>query len=287
MVLGVWALAGPLRAEGPRWLHKNAKATLDVKSKSEGALVTIDHQAVGVLPHAPFELDAGVHLVGLSMEGMKPEERRVSLKGGEQGHITIQLRPLPKPAEAPPLITLNDASPGAQAADSTGQAPAPSDEVPLVIVGGELANPAAAGAGEAARAGSPDVEAKAEGEAAKSSEADAKSEKVSETSERKSSETSEQKSSETSEQKSSETSQKSSDTSGAHAARPPAPADALSTEAAPEATPLTHQWWFWGGMGAAAVVVTAVIVAALPATYSESRNPSTACNGPCTVVVNK
>ncbi|MBS2025852.1 MAG: PEGA domain-containing protein, partial [Deltaproteobacteria bacterium] len=152
MVLGLWALAGPLRAEGPRWLHKNAKATLEVKSKSAGALVTIDHQAVGVLPHAPFELDAGVHQVALSMEGMKPEERRVSLKGGEQGHITIQLRPLPAPAEPPPLLTLSEAAPGAQAPPTPGQA-APAEEVPLVIVGGELANPGATAAGgEAAKA---------------------------------------------------------------------------------------------------------------------------------------
>jgi hypothetical protein len=85
----------PQREAARQLLGELAPGTLVVRTSPAGAWVSIDGKTAGQAPVVK-ELKAGSHKVAASLEGYAPAEREVSLQGGQQSELELELEPPPR-----------------------------------------------------------------------------------------------------------------------------------------------------------------------------------------------
>jgi hypothetical protein len=246
----------PAKQPAPRWLHKAANGTLELRSSSRGAAVSLDGLELGTVPLKPVSVAPGKHKLKLTKDGYQTATRNVQIRAGRKTVLSIELKsmrvappPLALPVAPPDVVSPPLALPVAPPAVASGAAkkqpgaasatmiaePSPSETLSALI-----ASPPAAGS-PAARAEPlppppPLVMAAPARPAVKTV---------------------------------------------------PAAALAASPQPVVSSEPLTKKWWFWGGAAAAAAVLVAGVTYALPALYVERRDPGAACGGGPCVIVNK
>ena len=75
---------------------------LEIRVSSDGALVSVDDETVGLAPLAKVvPADPGSHVVSATLAGYAPASKTVSIAGGDQRHVDLMLVPL-RPEEPPP-----------------------------------------------------------------------------------------------------------------------------------------------------------------------------------------
>jgi len=85
----------PRREAARLLLGELAPGTLVVRTSPAGAWVSIDGKTAGQAPVVK-ELKSGPHRVAASLEGYASAEREVSLQGGQQSELELELRPPPR-----------------------------------------------------------------------------------------------------------------------------------------------------------------------------------------------
>jgi hypothetical protein len=145
----------PAKPSSPRWLHKAANGTLELRSSSRGAAVSLDGLELGTVPLKPVSVAPGRHEVKLTKDGYQTATRIVRIRAAHKAVLSIELKsarvappPLALPV-APPAVASGAAKkqPGAASATAPMIAePSPSETLSAII-----ASPPAAGS-PAARA---------------------------------------------------------------------------------------------------------------------------------------
>ncbi len=302
-------LPAPPPERSPRWLHKGRQGTLIVKSATKGATVQIDGLEVGTVPVKPLSLKAGKHEVKVLKPGYREMLMRVAITAGKKTWVVLDLKAvrgvLQVGAEVPGAhlfvdgkdrgaapLTL-EVAPGERHLRLQAGGSAPVEKTLTVVAGKEyllfgagqpppeLALPSlpplpdTGALAEKPSPGAPMVAAPPPA-AAETPALPALPPIPSVPS------------------APSATASKKATEDGP----PPALAASTSRRGVPSAAleapaqgvkdsrPLTSRWYFWGGAVAVAAVVAAGVVYALPAKYVEKRDPSSACGGPCGIVIN-
>lgn len=248
----------PAKQPAPRWLHKAANGTLELRSSSRGAAVSLDGLELGTVPLKPVSVAPGRHELKLTKDGYQTATRSVQIRAARKTVLSIELKssrvappplalPVAPPAVASAPLALPVAPPAVasgaakkQPGAASGTAPMIAEPSPSETLSALIASPPAAGS-PAARAEPlppppPLVMAAPARPAVKTV---------------------------------------------------PAAALAASPQPVVSSEPLTKKWWFWGGAAGAAAVLVAGVTYALPALYVERRNPGAACGGGPCVIVNK
>ena len=232
----------------PRWLLRGKRATLLVRSVPAGALVLVDGREVGTTPLAGLKMSQGSHEVKLTRTGYREATRRIRLAPGQKMTLALALVAAAElPAPPPPV------------AARMVPAESPPDQVdapPLLSAAGELfpekkvAIVAGAAVAAVPASAAPAAATAAPGPVSAAPAPGKPGRDI-----------------------------------PAEAIVPP-PAAAAAALQVSASVPLYKRWYFWGGAVTAATLLAVGVMAALPAQYTEKRDPSAACGGNCGVVVN-